>query len=55
VRTAAEAQGITFPTGEPFFATGGGERNIRLAFSYVSPADIARGMRILGEAIRAVS
>jgi 2-aminoadipate transaminase len=55
VLAAAQARGIAFPTGEPFFATGGGECNIRLAFSYVSPADIARGMEILGEAIRAVS
>jgi DNA-binding transcriptional MocR family regulator len=55
VLAAAQARGITFPTGEPFFAEGGGERNIRLPFSYVSPADIARGMDILGRAIRALS
>jgi DNA-binding transcriptional MocR family regulator len=53
VLAAAQARGITFPPGDPFFATGGGEHNIRLPFSYISPADIARGMDILGEAIRA--
>ncbi len=59
VLAAAQVRGITFPTGEPFFAEGGaeggGERHIRLPFSYVSPADIARGMDILGQAIRAPS
>jgi DNA-binding transcriptional MocR family regulator len=55
VLAAAQARGITFPTGEPFFATGGGESNIRLAFSYVSPANITRGMDILGQAIRAAA
>jgi len=55
VLAAAEARGITFPLGELFFVEGGGERNIRLPFSYISPADIARGMDILGQAIRAVS
>jgi 2-aminoadipate transaminase len=55
VRTVAEELGITFPTGEPFFATGGGESNIRLPFSYIGPADIARGMRILAQAIRSLS
>jgi len=55
VLAAARERGITFPPGEPFFAEGGGERNIRLPFSYVSPADIFRGMDILGQAIRAAS
>jgi 2-aminoadipate transaminase len=49
---AVRPSGITFPRGEAFFATGGGERNIRLAFSYVSPDDFLRGMEILAEAIR---
>ncbi|MDH7486976.1 MAG: PLP-dependent aminotransferase family protein [Anaerolineae bacterium] len=55
VLAAAEARGITFPPGEPFFAEGGGERHIRLPFSYVDTPDIFRGMDILGQAIRAVS
>ncbi|MBC8447036.1 MAG: PLP-dependent aminotransferase family protein [Chloroflexi bacterium] len=55
VLVAAQARGITFPPGEPFFAEGGGERHIRLPFSYVNLPDIIRGMAILGQAIRAVS
>jgi len=54
VLAIAEELGITFPSGEPFFATGGGESNIRLPFSYISPADITRGMHILGQAIRSL-
>jgi DNA-binding transcriptional MocR family regulator len=55
VLTAAKARGMSFPSGAPFFATGGGEHNIRLPFSYITPPDIARGMDILGQAIRATS
>jgi len=55
VLAAAQAQGITFPPGDPFFAEGGGEHHLRLPFSYVNSLDIIRGMDILGQAIRAVS
>lgn len=55
VLAAAEARGITFPPGDPFFAEGGGERHIRLPFSYVDTPDILRGMDILGQAIRSAS
>ena len=52
---SVRSRGITFPTGEAFFATGGGERCLRLAFSYVNPDDFPRGMQLLGQAIRSLS
>ena len=51
--SSVRPRGVTFPSGEAFFATGGGWRCLRLAFSYVSPDDFPRGMEILGQAIRA--
>jgi 2-aminoadipate transaminase len=42
---AAEAVGVTFVQGADFFAGGaGGERSLRLAFSFVSPAEIDDGI-----------
>jgi DNA-binding transcriptional MocR family regulator len=43
----AEAAGVTFVPGTDFFADGGGGRSMRLAFSYVSPGEIAEGVRRL--------
>ena len=41
----AEASGVTFVKGADFFLPGeGGERSARLAFSFVSPAEIAEGV-----------
>ena len=41
----AEEAGVTFVKGTDFFAKGaGGERSMRLAFSFVSPAEIAEGV-----------
>jgi 2-aminoadipate transaminase len=41
----AEEAGVTFVKGADFFAGGrGGERSLRLAFSYVSPDEIADGV-----------
>jgi 2-aminoadipate transaminase len=41
----AEAAGVTFVKGTDFFvAGGGGERSLRLAFSFVSPEEIAEGV-----------
>jgi DNA-binding transcriptional MocR family regulator len=34
-----------------YFADGGGERNLRLAFSFVLPDEIERGVAILAQAI----
>jgi len=46
------ARGVFFSPGPGFFAAGGGERNLRLAFSFVPPADIERGVATLAQAIR---
>jgi DNA-binding transcriptional MocR family regulator len=41
----AEQAGVTFVKGSDFFAGGGGgERSLRLAFSFVSPEEIAEGV-----------
>jgi 2-aminoadipate transaminase len=40
----AEAAGVTFVAGQDFFADGGGSRSMRLAFSFVSPHEIAEGV-----------
>jgi 2-aminoadipate transaminase len=40
----AEAAGVTFVAGQDFFADGGGSRSMRLAFSFVSPDEIAEGV-----------
>lgn len=53
VIAAAEQRGVTCLPGNLFFAESGGERNLRLAFSYLSPEDITQGIATLGEAIRA--
>jgi 2-aminoadipate transaminase len=47
------AQGVTFVPGVDFFAGAGGETAIRLAFSYVSPAEVEEGVRRLASAVRA--
>ncbi len=41
---AAEAAGVTFVAGRDFFADGGGANSMRLAFSFVSPDEIADGV-----------
>ena len=40
----AEAVGVTFVAGQDFFADGGGAQSMRLAFSFVSPDEIAEGV-----------
>ena len=47
------AEGVTFVPGTDFFAGPGGESSIRLAFSYVSPAEVEEGVRRLASAVRA--
>ena len=50
---AARVQGVDFAPGAGFFASGdGGQRNLRLAFSFVPPDEIERGVRILADIIR---
>jgi 2-aminoadipate transaminase len=40
----AEAAGVMFVPGQDFFADGSGGRSMRLAFSFVSPEEIAEGV-----------
>jgi DNA-binding transcriptional MocR family regulator len=52
----AEAAGVTFVKGSDFFPGGlGGERALRLAFSFVSPDEIAEGVSVLGRLARAAA
>jgi len=49
----AEQAGVTFVKGADFFAPGqGGERSLRLAFSFVSPEEIADGVGRLAGLLR---
>ena len=53
---AAEGAGVTFVKGSDFFPGGrGGEQSLRLAFSYVSPDEIAEGVALLGGLVRAAA
>jgi 2-aminoadipate transaminase len=52
----AESAGVTFVKGSDFFPGGhGGERELRLAFSFVSPGEIAEGVSVLGSLARAAA
>ena len=56
---AAEAAGVTFVAGQDFFADGSGAQSMRLAFSFVSPEEIAEGVARLapllaGAAVRVI-
>jgi 2-aminoadipate transaminase len=54
--TEAEEAGVTFVKGSDFFPGGrGGERSLRLAFSFVSPEEIADGVSVLGGLVRAAA
>ena len=49
----AEEAGVTFVKGQDFFAGGqGGESSLRLAFSFVSPEEIAEGVSRLAPLLR---
>lgn len=48
---AALEADVAYVAGAPFFAAGGGERTLRLNFSYCPPATIAEGIRRLGEVV----
>jgi 2-aminoadipate transaminase len=52
LREVARQRRVLFVPGTSFFAAGGGERNLRLAFSFVPPDDIERGIQILAQSIR---
>jgi 2-aminoadipate transaminase len=52
----AEEAGVTFVKGSDFFPGGnGGEHALRLAFSFVSPEEIAEGVSTLGGLVRAAA
>jgi DNA-binding transcriptional MocR family regulator len=52
----AEEAGVTFVKGSDFFPGGrAGERALRLAFSFVSPDEIADGVSRLGSLVRAAA
>jgi len=52
----AEEAGVTFVKGADFFPGGrGGEHALRLAFSFVSPDEIAEGVSVLGGLVRATA
>ena len=52
----AEKAGVTFVKGTDFYAGGaGGEQALRLAFSFVSPDEIAEGVSVLGSLVRAAT
>ncbi|HZS31206.1 MAG TPA: PLP-dependent aminotransferase family protein [Gaiellaceae bacterium] len=52
----AEEAGVTFVKGSDFFPGGrGGERSLRLAFSFVSPDEISDGVARLGGLVRAAA
>ncbi|MBV8257737.1 MAG: PLP-dependent aminotransferase family protein [Actinobacteria bacterium] len=54
--TAAEEAGVLLVKGTDFFPRGqGGERSARLAFSYVSPAEIGEGVERLGALLGAAA
>ena len=48
----AEAAGVTFVRGTDFFSDGSGTRSLRLAFSFVSPDEIAEGVSRLARLLR---
>ncbi len=52
VLRAAQLEKVNFLTGEPFFAEGGGERQIRLPFSFIPQPDLVRGAEILSAIVR---
>ena len=52
---AAEAAGVTFVEGKDFFADGSGGSSMRLAFSFVSPEEIAEGVSRLAPLLGGVS
>ena len=52
----AEQAGVTFIKGADFFPPGeGGERSARLAFSFVSPAEIVEGIGRLAALVPAAA
>ncbi|HET7035474.1 MAG TPA: PLP-dependent aminotransferase family protein [Thermomicrobiaceae bacterium] len=53
IQPAARAAGVDFIPGPAFFGDGGGERNLRLSYSALTPEQIDEGTRRLASVIRA--
>ena len=53
VREQARAAGVVFASGSVFFAAPGGEGNMRLNCAKASESELARGLGILGNVVRA--
>lgn len=51
LRAVGRQRGVDFSPGAGFFVGSGGEHNLRLAFSFVPPDEIRRGVALLGQAI----
>ena len=51
LQEAARQREVLFVPGTGFFVGGGGERNLRLAFSFVPPEEIERGVAVLAQAV----
>jgi DNA-binding transcriptional MocR family regulator len=52
---AAEDAGVGYVAGPLFYAGGGGEHYLRLAFSLLSPGEMEQGVERLGRVLRAAS
>jgi len=52
VLAEATERGVFFTPGVRFFARGGGQRNLRLPFSFLSEVQMAKGVKILAEVIK---
>lgn len=51
VQTRCAEEGVAIVPGSSFYADGGGQHNLRLAFSNVAESEIAEGVRRLGRAL----
>ena len=52
---AARERGVIFAPGPAFFARGGGERHVRLPFSFLPEEALERGVAILAEVVRSLT
>jgi 2-aminoadipate transaminase len=52
VADRSTSAGVAFVPGSEFFAAGGGETALRLAYSFASPSELAEAARRLGSALR---
>jgi 2-aminoadipate transaminase len=55
LRQTAHDNGVTYLPGTQCFASGGGERFLRLSFSFLTPEKIEQGIERLGRAMEAAS